>query len=80
MDAPSIQWFPGHMAKTRKLITDRLKLVDVVLEITDARVPMSSRNPELHKWLGEKPRIILLNKCDNADPNITRQWLDYYKK
>lgn len=79
-DSPAIQWFPGHMAKTRRLITESLKMVDIVLEITDARIPMSSRNPELDKWLSNKPRIIMLNKADSADPNITSMWLDYYKK
>lgn len=79
-DSPSIQWFPGHMAKTRRLITESLKMVDIVLEITDARIPMSSRNPELDKWIADKPRIIMLNKSDSADPNATAIWLDYYKK
>lgn len=78
-NSPSIQWFPGHMAKTRRLITESLKLVDIVLELTDARIPQSSRNPELDKWLGEKPRLLMLNKADSADPNATRLWLDYYK-
>lgn len=76
----SIQWFPGHMAKTRRLITANLKLVDLVLEITDARVPMSSRNPELDGLIETKPRIIMLNKSDNADAGRTKMWLDYYKK
>ncbi len=78
-DTPSIQWFPGHMAKTRRLITESLKMVDIVLEITDARIPMSSRNPELDKWVGDKKRIIMLNKADSADANVTKQWLDFYK-
>lgn len=76
---PSIQWFPGHMAKTRRLISENLKLVDMVLEITDARIPMSSRNPELDKWIEAKPRIVMLNKADNADPVATKKWLAYYK-
>lgn len=80
VEAASIQWFPGHMAKTRRLITESLKMVDIVLEITDARIPQSSRNPELDKWLGNKPRIIMLNKSDSADPAVTQRWLDYYKK
>lgn len=79
LNVPSIQWFPGHMAKTRRLITDNLKQVDLVLEITDARIPKSSRNPELDSWISNKPRIIMLNKSDNADENVTRQWLAYYK-
>lgn len=78
-DVPSIQWFPGHMAKTRRLIGESLKLVDLVIEITDARIPRSSRNPELHKWLIDKPRLILLNKADCADEIITKQWIAFYK-
>lgn len=80
IEVPSIQWFPGHMAKTRRLIKDSLKLVDVVLEITDARIPMSSRNPELDFLVKGKPRIVMLNKSDNADREMTKRWLDYYKK
>ena len=72
---PNIQWFPGHMAKTRRLIQDQVKLVDLVVEITDARIPQSSRNPELDKWVGGKRRLLVLNKCDAADPGITARWL-----
>lgn len=79
-EAPSIQWFPGHMAKTRRMITANLKYVDAVVEITDARIPMSSRNPDLNKLIQGKPRIVLLNKCDEADSRITDKWLAYYKK
>ena len=80
-----MQWFPGHMAKTRRLIQENLKLVDLVLELADARIPLSSRNPELDKWLrtpgGEpKPRILLLNKSDYADPEATRRWADWYRR
>jgi ribosome biogenesis GTPase A len=80
MEVPSIQWFPGHMAKTRRLIGESLKMVDLVLEITDARIPQSSRNPELDKWVGKKPRIVMLNKSDAADPSATAKWLEYYRK
>ena len=80
IEIPSIQWFPGHMAKTRRLIGANLKLVDLVLEITDARIPQSSRNPELDRWIETKPRMIVLNKCDYADPAATKRWLSYYKK
>ena len=66
-----VQWFPGHMAKTRRLIKESLSLVDAVCEIVDARIPESSRNPELDEIVGSKPRIVLLNKCDLADPNAT---------
>ena len=77
-EAPSIQWFPGHMAKTRRLMRESLRLVDVVVEVIDARIPISSRNPELPGLVGQKPRIVLLNKCDAADDAVTRRWLDYY--
>lgn len=80
IETPSIQWFPGHMAKTRRLIQESLKLVDLVLEITDARIPQSSRNPELDKWVQNKPRMILLNKADSADAAVTVQWLEYYRE
>lgn len=80
MDEPiSIQWFPGHMAKTRRLITESLKLVDAVAEIIDARIPVSSRNPELAGIVVQKPRIILMNKADAADPAATKAWLSFYK-
>lgn len=75
----TVNWFPGHMAKTRRQITESLKLVDAVTEILDARIPMSSRNPELDALTGKKPRIVLLNKCDMADANATRQWVEYFK-
>ena len=74
-----VQWFPGHMAKTRRLIKEGLPLVDAVTEIVDARMPISSRNPELREIIGNKPLIVLLNKCDVADEKATRQWLDYFK-
>lgn len=67
----TVQWFPGHMAKTRRLIKESLSLVDAVCEIVDARISESSRNPELDEIVGSKPRIVLLNKCDLADPNAT---------
>ncbi len=66
-----VQWFPGHMAKTRRLIKENLAMVDAVCELVDARVPESSRNPELDEIIGSKPRIVLLNKCDLADENAT---------
>ncbi len=75
----SVQWFPGHMAKTRRMIKDNLSLVDIVVELRDARIPLSSGNPELHKWIGNKKRLVILNKCDTADQRITSRWLDYYK-
>lgn len=77
---PSIQWFPGHMTKTKRMIEKNLSLVDIVLELTDARIPSSSKNPELDKWVNNKPRIVILNKSDLADRNVTQQWIEYYKK
>lgn len=75
----NIQWFPGHMAKTRRLIKESLNLVDGVIEIVDARVPYSSSNPELSEIINKKPKIVLLNKCDVADENATKMWISYYK-
>lgn len=76
----SIQWFPGHMAKTRRIMQSNLKLVDAVVEITDARIPYSSRNPEMDRLVGSKPRLLLLNKADSADETVTSRWLDCYKR
>ncbi len=75
----NIQWFPGHMAKTRRKIKEILPLIDAVAEVVDARIPVSSRNPELKSLIGEKPLIILLNKCDMADEKATEEWIKYYK-
>lgn len=75
----NVQWFPGHMAKTRRLIKESLNLVDGVVEIVDARIPVSSRNPELDSIIQKKPRIILLNKCDVADSQATTMWLKYFR-
>lgn len=74
-----VQWFPGHMAKTRRLIKESLNLVDGVVEIVDARIPYSSSNPEIDDLIKNKPRIILLNKSDVADPKATKIWIDHYK-
>lgn len=74
-----IHWFPGHMAKARKEVQARLKQVDVVLEIVDARVPESSRNPMMNQIVGQKPRIMVLNKQDLADPAKTKLWLDHFR-
>lgn len=76
----SIQWFPGHMTKTKRQIQSSLKLVDAVAEIIDARIPVSSRNPDLAKLVQNKPRVILLNKCDMANQTATKMWIDYFKK
>lgn len=79
-EAIDVQWFPGHMAKTRRIMKSSMPLVDAVVEITDARIPYSSRNPEMDKIIGKKPRLILLNKCDAADETVTSQWIDHYKR
>lgn len=76
----TIQWFPGHMTKTKRQIQSSLKLVDAVAEIIDARIPVSSRNPDLSKLVQNKPRVILLNKCDMANQTATKMWIDYFKK
>ena len=76
----TIQWFPGHMTKTKRQIQASLKLVDAAAEIIDARIPVSSRNPELNNLIQNKPRVILLNKCDMANQTATKMWIDYYKK
>lgn len=75
----NVQWFPGHMAKTRRLIKESLNLVDGVVELLDARVPYSSQNPELDGIINNKPRIILLNKCDVANPAATAMWIKYFE-
>lgn len=74
MPSQIIQWFPGHMAKTRRLITENLKNVDVVIELLDARIPYSSRNPEIARLCAGKPSIVLLNKASLADPAVTKKW------
>lgn len=76
----TIQWFPGHMTKTKRQIQSSLKLVDAVAEIIDARIPVSSRNPDLAKLVQNKPRVTLLNKCDMANQTATKMWIDYFKK
>ena len=75
----TLQWFPGHMAKTRRLITDSLKLVDVVIELVDARLPLSSRNPEIDKIVGQRPRVLVLNKSDISDNDTNAKWLNYFE-
>ncbi len=74
-----VQWFPGHMAKTRRKIKESLPLVDAVTEIVDARVPVSSHNPEIADIIAGKPRIVVLNKCDVADERATKKWIEYFK-
>lgn len=76
----NLQWFPGHMAKTRRMMQDSLKLCDIAAELLDARIPMASRNPEIDKILGNKPRVVILNKSDMADPEANKAWIDYFAK
>ena len=77
--AMNVNWFPGHMTKALRNMESDLKLVDCVCEITDARIPRSSRNPALDELLGRKPRLIILNRADQADPAVTRRWIDFYR-
>ena len=79
-EIPSIQWFPGHMTKTKRMMEKCLPLVDAVVEVIDARVPMSSRNPDINVLTAGKPRIIVMNKCDAADEKVTSQWIDYFRR
>lgn len=76
----NLQWFPGHMAKTRRMISEHLKLIDVVVELLDARLPLSSRNPEIDRIVGARPRILVMNKADIADQAITEAWKDWFTK
>ncbi|WP_312097852.1 ribosome biogenesis GTPase YlqF [Niallia sp.] len=76
----TIQWFPGHMAKARRQVTEKLKLVDIIFELVDARIPQSSRNPMIDEIIQHKPRIVLLNKADMADKERTKEWINYFKK
>lgn len=74
----TIQWFPGHMAKARRQVTEKLKLIDIVIELVDARIPASSRNPMIDEIITNKPRLLLLNKADLADSNLTKEWIKFY--
>ncbi|GKU82453.1 ribosome biogenesis GTPase YlqF [Niallia sp. NCCP-28] len=76
----TIQWFPGHMAKARRQVTEKLKLVDIIFELVDARIPQSSRNPMIDEIIQHKPRLVLLNKADMADKEKTKEWIAYFQK
>lgn len=78
-DALNIQWYPGHMTKTRRMIEADLKLVDGVCEILDARIPYSSRNPDIAAICGNKPRMVIINRIDMADPKQTQRWADFFR-
>ena len=75
----NIQWYPGHMTKTRRMIEADLKLVDLVAEIVDARIPLSSRNPDIDELVGDKPRLLVLNRADQADPQLNRAWKEHFQ-
>ena len=75
----NIQWYPGHMTKTRRMIADQIKNVDAVCEIIDARIPVSSRNPDVDELTAGKPRLIVLNRVDQADPAATKRWAEHLK-
>ena len=76
----NIQWYPGHMTKARRMIGENIKLVDAVCEIIDARIPVSSRNPDLKEMIGDKPRLVILNRTDQADPSETKLWVAGLRK
>ena len=80
MENMNIQWYPGHMTKTRRQMEADLKLVDAVCEIVDARIPISSRNPDIDSICGNKPRLVILNRLDLADPDATNRWANYFRK
>lgn len=75
----NINWYPGHMAKAKREIAENIKLIDVVIEILDARIPKSSKNPDVQDMIKQKKKIILLNKCDLANENDTKKWQGYFK-
>lgn len=76
----TIQWFPGHMAKARREVTEKLKLVDIIFELIDARLPLSSRNPMIDEVIGQKTRLLILNKADMADDFQTKKWINYFEE
>lgn len=76
----TIQWFPGHMAKARREVTEQLKFIDVVIELLDARIPLASQNPMIDEIIANKPRLVLLNKADLADEAVTKKWQQYFEE
>ena len=79
MEKMNIQWFPGHMTRAQRMIEENLRLVDAVCEILDARIPASSRNPDIDRFAAGKPRLVVLNRCDLADPEATARWRRYFQ-
>lgn len=75
----NIQWYPGHMTKTRRQMEEDVKFVDIVAELVDARIPISSRNPDIDSLVGDRPRMIIFNRADQADPTVTARWLTWFK-
>ncbi len=75
----NIQWYPGHMTKSKRIMEKDIKLVDIVIELVDARIPLSSKNPDINRLAQNKHRVIVLNKCDLADDNVTKEWEEYFK-
>ncbi len=76
----NIQWYPGHMTKTRRQMEEDVKFVDMVAEVVDARIPISSRNPDIDSMVGDRPRMIIFNRADQADPSVTAQWMAWFRK
>ena len=76
----NIQWFPGHMTKAKRMIADNLKFVDAAVEIIDLRIPYSSRNPDMDEMAGGKPRLVILNRADQADPEATKKWIKHFRE
>ena len=74
----NIQWYPGHMTKAKRMMQENMKIIDLVIEIVDARLPLSSRNPQIDELVGDKPRLMLLNKSDIADPGLNKAWEEYF--
>ena len=76
----NFQWYPGHMTKAKRMMQEDIKLIDIVIELLDARVPLSSRNPDIDSLANNKYRLVLLNKCDLADDSVTAKWENYFKE
>ena len=80
MSSPSIQWYPGHIAKAERQLKEQLKRVDVVLEVRDARIPLASHHPQLAQWIGDKPKVVILNRMDMIPEQIQTQWRTWFKE
>ena len=76
----NVQWYPGHMTKAKRMMEENRKLMDLIIELVDARIPLSSRNPDIESLGGQKARLILLNKMDLADPSANEKWMKYFKE